>query len=303
MKNAAIGIAAVAALIGTPALAADMAVKAPPPSPAPVYSWIGFYVGGNIGGSWGNADGNVAGSMTHTEVFPTGLPYPASFASDRKQDVNGIIGGGQIGYNFQFSPRWVWGIEADIQGSSQHGKGTFADPFSGFACDGFAPPNCAVPSTLTGTAVGGLEAKIDWFGTVRGRLGWLVTDQTLLYVTGGLAYGQVSVSGNLNVSASTFGTTWTPVTSVFAASQTNIGFALGGGIEGKFAAWLPPNWSWKLEYLYVDLGSFDASVPFTSTSGPPGIAPGAFSNLNGTMTIHTRFTDNIVRVGLNYKFN
>jgi hypothetical protein len=102
-----------------------------------------------------------------------------------------------------------------------------------------------------------------------------VTDQTLLYATGGLAYGQVSVSGNLNVSASApaFGDTFGPGTSTFSASKTNVGFAVGGGIEGKFTAWLPQNWSWKLEYLYLDLGSVSASTSFAAGSNGTGHLP------------------------------
>src|SRR5580692_4410790 len=99
-------------------LAADLprpVYKAPPPPPPP-YNWSGFYVGANIGGGWGREShelfngipGNSEGGFTH--------------------DPNGVIGGGQIGYNWQFAPWFGWGtgtvlgIEADIQGSSQRSK-------------------------------------------------------------------------------------------------------------------------------------------------------------------------------------
>ena len=72
-------------------------------------------------------------------------------------------------------------------------------------------------------------------------------------------------------------------------------------MEGKLTSWLSPNWSWKVEYLYLDLGSVNTVGPF-----PPLTLVGFFGaspTLSGTLTTHTHFTDNIVRVGLNYKFN
>ena len=149
-----------------------------------------------------------------------------------------------------------------------------------------------------GAASTSYEAKIDWFGTVRGRLGFLVGDQLLIYGTGGLAYGEVAVSGNANFSATTAGSPFTPTTAGFGASKANVGFSVGGGMEGRLSYWLPPNWTWKLEYLYLDLGS-------VNTAGSFALAPpvGAlFTAITGTFNTHTHFTDNIVRVGLNYKF-
>jgi opacity protein-like surface antigen len=67
-------------------------------------------------------------------------------------------------------------------------------------------------------------------------------------------------------------------------------------MEGRLSYWLPPNWTWKLEYLYLDLGSIDTATPFA--------APSIFNVVTaGTFTTHTHFTDNIVRVGLNYQFH
>ncbi len=87
---------------------------------------------------------------------------------------------------------------------------------------------------------------------------------------------------------------------MFSQSKTNIGFAVGTGVEGRLSPWLPPNWTWKLEYLYIDLGSLNTSTSLDAPlSGPLG---GAFSDLVGTANIRTHFTDNIVRVGVNYKF-
>jgi outer membrane immunogenic protein len=128
----------------------------------------------------------------------------------------------------------------------------------------------------------------------------------LIYGTGGLAYGEVAVSGNANISAffpSIPPLPFTPTTAGFGASKTNVGFSVGGGMEGRLSYWLPPNWTWKLEYLYLDLGSINTTTPFVLPT--PGAVPagGAVSNITGTITTHTHFTDNIVRVGLNYQFH
>jgi outer membrane immunogenic protein len=128
----------------------------------------------------------------------------------------------------------------------------------------------------------------------------LVGNQLLIYGTGGLAYGKVAVSGNANISAATVGVgsqVFSPTTAGLGASKTNVGFSVGGGVEGSY--WLPPNWMWKLEYLYLDLGSLDTANSFALA--PPTTF--ASTALTGAFTTHTHFTDNIFRVGLNYQFH
>ena len=268
----------------------------PPPPPAPVYTWTGWYVGGNVGYSWGDANTDLRGNGTVlTTVGSSFASEPLAFAASNTAHPNGVIGGGQIGYDYQFSSNGVVGFEADIQGSGERRSNQFVDSFIVPVCIEPTPTGCTpgIIDPLPAAAVTSYEAEIDWFGTVRGRLGLLVGDQLLIYGTGGLAYGRVSVSGSTNVSAMFF----TPATAAFGASKTDVGFSVGGGIEGRLSYWLSPNWTWKLEYLYLDLGSLDTaassfalvSTPFSSTA-------------TGTVTTHTHFTDNIVRVGLNYKF-
>jgi outer membrane immunogenic protein len=219
------------------------------------------------------------------------------------------IGGGQIGYNIQFSPRWVLGFEADIQGSGERGSNAFTDPFSTAVCTSSPTIGvCRATGTLNAIAATAYDAKISWFGTVRGRLGFLISDQVLLYGTGGLAYGHVELSGITNVNGSEMGPSLpgnllplTPAATAFSESKTNVGYAVGGGIEGKCSYWA--GWTWKLEYLYVDLGSLDTVASFPGAFVPiPGVPFLAASPFTGAITTHTRFTDNIVRVGLNYKF-
>jgi outer membrane immunogenic protein len=200
LSRVAIGIAAIAAFIGGPALAAT-----PAPRAAPVYTWTGFYIGGNVGYGWADPRVDSAGNAT-TFSFPQvthALPNSIAFAGSHTAGLNGFVGGGQIGYNYQISPKWLLGLEADIQGSAQRGTNTFTDAFLATVCTGFAAgPVCAVTTPFNGTANTVYQAKIGWFGMVRGRLGALITDHILVYGTGGLAYGNVKVSGSTNVDGS-----------------------------------------------------------------------------------------------------
>src|SRR5262245_20206924 len=105
MKKLAIAIAAIA-LIGTPAFAADMAVKArpaaPAPMPAPVYNWTGWYVGLNAGGAWGHSDNSTSTVFNDPGYFdPTSIPAIAS-AGAQSTDLSGFTGGIQAGYNWQW---------------------------------------------------------------------------------------------------------------------------------------------------------------------------------------------------------
>jgi outer membrane immunogenic protein len=148
----------------------------------------------------------------------------------------------------------------------------------------------------TGSTVLDYQTKIDWFGTVRGRLGYLWGDGTVLtYVTGGLAYGRVGIDGTSTVSGTVHAEATIPpfsMTRAIGHSQVNTGWTIGSGTEGKL---LIPGWTYKIEYLYVDLGSLDDNDP------PP---PTTISVLGGgQIHTHTHFTDNILRAGLNYQFH
>jgi outer membrane immunogenic protein len=96
MKKLLTAIAALG-LIGTPAFAADMAVKAPPsrpPAPVPVYRWTGCYIGGQVGGGWGRKD-----FSTDRTFF-----FAQSTGATIRDDTSGFLGGGQVGCDWQFAP-------------------------------------------------------------------------------------------------------------------------------------------------------------------------------------------------------
>ncbi len=271
---ALVGLAAVA--VAAPAFAADLFVKAPPP----VYSWTGWYAGANVGYSWGKAKSDYYDP--NFGAYTGGTPIPSS-NNPLSQKLDGLIGGGQVGYNWQVNPTWVLGLEADIQGSGERGSAGFSDPY-GFGVD------CDVGSVCTNVG-GTMKAQIDWFGTVRGRIGYLVNPTTLLYGTGGLAYGGIKASGTITDACfSGAPPTCTAGSWGFAGSRTNVGWTAGAGVEGVVPSMT--SWTWKAEYLYLDLGSvsgtgFEAAADF-------GTLPYTFSS---------KVTDNILRVGLNYHFH
>jgi len=251
MRRIGLALFASLAFVGA-ASAADMPMKAPivkAPVMVPPYNWTGFYVGLNAGGSWGRQDNDLV-------TVPGGV-----VGLSNSDSLDGFIGGGQIGYNWQIN-QWVLGVEADFQGSTQSGDGSFViAPFAGVA-------------VIPGLTVNYTD-KLEWFGTVRGRLGY-AWDRWLAYFTGGFAFGHGTLSGT--------GTT-TPAGTVFAfsASQDYSGWTVGGGLEWAFA----DHWSAKAEYLYIDFGN-----------GPTVVA-----NTAGTLAISSGgMTDNIARLGVNYKF-
>jgi outer membrane immunogenic protein len=263
------GIAISALLIAAPlsvASAADMAVKAPPPPPAPVFSWTGFYLGVNAGYGWGNNNVNfVDADHFYSEAIRDGA-IPASL----RPDAHGFVGGAQAGYNFQSGPV-VYGIETDIQYTN----------ITGTASVGTAVSALFYPTILT-TA----QNKLNWFGTLRPRLGITVEPSFLIYATGGLAYGHVASSASTLITA---GATCANnlYCSIGSASQTRAGWTAGAGAEYALSV----HWSVKAEYLYFNLGRETYNMPSTDP-----LAAGA--GMQGT----TAFHENLVRGGLNYKF-
>lgn len=235
-----------AIVTGQLACAADLPTKAPPLAPAPIlYNWNGFYVGGHIGYGWNNIDSATSDPNTGV-VEKTG-------SSER----NGVFGGGQIGYNYIVKPNFLVGVEADFDGADLSANNDDClDPFHCVHIDG----------------------KNDWFGTVRGRLGY-VQNNWLLFATGGVAW----VHGT-SIRRITVATNPALVGEAATASGTNVGWSVGGGVDYGFV----PNWSVNLEYRYmqVDTGrDFIYSVP----------APNR--RIDATEHINT------VRLGVNYHFN
>jgi len=251
-------------LVATSASAADLRYPARAPAPAAAYApppvpysnWTGYYFGGNIGYSWGRSENDV--TITGLPGTLLGLSTASLARGDQDhQKVDGVIGGFQTGYNWQVG-NWVMGMESDLQASRQKGDAQYCN-LGGTSC-----------------AIASLDAshRLSWFGTARSRLGILVTPNTLLYGTAGVAYGQVKSDYGLNL----FNTQIATVN----FKDVKAGWTAGAGVEFALAG----NWSTKLEYLYMDLGKNEIAV---SAGGV-------------TATLDRRFTDHIARLGLNYRF-
>lgn len=191
-----------------PSTAADMAVKAP--RAVSGYTWSGFYVGGNIGGGWSHARWD---NTANTTLFGDALP-----GNNFGSNPNGVIGGLQVGYNFQNGP-WVFGLEAlfDLSSVQAQHTSTF-----GAADDQFTT---AFRSFLMAT----------------GRAGY-AWNNWLAYVKGGYALAQVRASVNDGVA---------PTTGSGGDTQWRSGPTVGGGFEYAFT----PQLSVGVEYDYIRLDS------------------------------------------------
>jgi outer membrane immunogenic protein len=276
MRNIRLGgLALLAAVVAVPAQAADMPVKAPPP--VVLWNWNGWYIGGNIGYSWGRSQTDVSYFNATTGAA---IAAPAGSITSADTNLNGIIGGGQIGINWQ-TGNWVAGLEADIQGSGQKGSSSYlcAATLVGGPC---FPGFTFAPAGVSGAGLS-LDQKLTWFGTLRGRLGatTMSANPVMIYVTGGLAYGEIKTDAALS------GPAGFPVvisTATASSSTVNVGWTIGVGAEARLSG----NWTGKIEYLYMDLGTVDGSVTNTAT--------------NVRANYSSRITDNILRVGVNFIF-
>jgi outer membrane immunogenic protein len=209
----------VLAAAGQPAAGADirrMPAKAPAPVvvPVPVQNWTGLYIGGNAGYSWGR---------TELDYALGGLPTVSTTL-----DPNSFIGGGQIGYNWQFGSI-VLGVEGDLSWRN----GTEAATFTS--------------GNIFGDSAA-FETEQNWVGTVRPRFG-VAAHNWLIYGTGGVAFGGFKHA----YSEARPGV----VTRAATDSDTKAGWTAGGGVEYAFT----PQWSLGVEYLYMDFGSTTLTQP------------------------------------------
>lgn len=223
-------LAAALLLSSTSAFAAD-AIVYNEPAPAVVadtFSWTGGYIGLNAG---------YAGGKNKFNGYD-------NFAVSAKDNASGFLGGIQAGYNWQFDQTIV-GIETDFQGGNLKSDAELS--YNG--------------------QTAGAEAKINWFGTTRVRLGYTPVDRFMVYATGGVAYGKIKASAFDGATS-------------FSQSDTKVGYTVGAGAEYA----VTNNVTLKTEYLYTDLGKLKLddvnSVRFGEVKAP----------------FHT------VRVGVNYKF-
>jgi outer membrane immunogenic protein len=201
-------------------LAADLYPGPRPPVAyvAPVaglYSWTGFYFGGNLGVGWSG------GSLSDT----AGTTFTPNNGAN-------FLGGGQVGYNYEFWRGVVVGVEADFDWAGNHNN---------------------ISNTAAGVSV---TTNDRWLTTLTGRLGY-AWNNWLLYGKGGGAWVGSSDPTITNVAT---GATITPSTS------SNFGWTIGAGVEWAFL----PNWSARLEYDYIGLSSQTFTIPAPGFAGLPG---------------------------------
>jgi opacity protein-like surface antigen len=236
-----------------------------------IWTWTGFYIGGNVG---------YSASRFTTDTFYSdalGNPLAATSSSTKHR---GAVGGGQTGYNWQ-SGMWLAGVETDIE--FVHQRITTATVCPGAICNP-AITDFDAPATVAH------QHNLDWFGTVRGRLGAVVTPDVLAYVTGGVAFGEIEHVGTIYGSGTGVDADGNPI--VFATGNNfnsrtvKAGWAVGAGIEARLAG----NVTGKIEYLHIDFGTEQALAVNPANSTPIAVA------------FNSRVTEDILRLGLNYKF-
>lgn len=261
MKASLLGLAMAAALIAAPAMAADMPMAAPT-APVPVWNWTGFYVGVNAGYGQNDPTGD------RTCVNPAGIVFGAGCTLNIQGHVvkpGGALAGGTAGYNVQ-SGKVVFGIETDLQWSDiKASASVLIRPATPVCCYNAAD-------------------NLNWFGTTRGRIGFLATPQLLAYATGGVIYGNESVVARTSFPVSGFNY---PAT----GSSTRTGGVVGAGLEYAFTNSI----SAKVEGLYYDMGVLNVSFlcPAGATTCTPGYRESGVFAERGFL----------VRGGLNWHFN
>ncbi len=249
---------------------------------APVYAgeaplFAGAYVGLNAGAAWGSSSyATKPGCVPDDGVF-CNFSQPASIANGTAVATSGtgelspagFTGGIQGGYNWQ-NDKIVFGGEGD---------------FGAFNLSQSESPSGVFPFPFLGTTYALTESmSTQWLATLRGRLGYTVTPELLLYATGGLAFTDFKFSSSYSDNAVSvlfpggtgFGNRW----------EVKTGWTLGGGGE-----WLlDRNWSIKAEYLYLDFGSMNVVVPVSNS--PP---------FRQTMEVDADLSAQMARVGINYR--
>lgn len=239
------------------AQAADLPTRTAPISvsfAATPFTWTGFYAGANAGYAWGQS--RVVATPLPVGVF-TNIPVTRwSYRPD------GFTGGLQVGYNQQVS-NFVFGVEADFNFGGI--KGSLSD-------------------LGAGGRVASWKTDIDWFGTLRARIGFVPTERLMIYATGGVIMANLKHTTRVQLLLG--GVPVPQVNYLGSESETRFGWTIGGGAEFAFTN----NWSAKVEYLYYDLGK-------TTVIGSPQVAnpPFQFSH-------RIENTGHIARIGLNYRF-
>lgn len=227
------------------------------------------------------------------------------------QDGNRFLGGIKAGYNWQ-KDRYVFGLEADFTKIKDKSVSAYSSSESILYADSnpyidspVSPENAGITSGKIDSTVNASDVGVDWFGTVRGRVGYLVNDDFLPFVTGGLAYGKVRNKARykFNDYSYTHGETVEydeanydePITTsgTIGASDTEYGWTVGAGFDYR----IKDNIIANVTYLYVDLGSKkESSIGYDNAVGDASASRFASAISDVDPSFHT------IRVGINWQF-
>jgi outer membrane immunogenic protein len=269
-----------AGMLGGAAQAADMPLKAPPPAAPVMYNWTGFYIGGHIGGAWADLNGHDRFDHIDGHNCFWGDGSLVCFDDNGFGRNRGrFIGGGQIGFNYQVG-QWVWGVEGQISAIGSNND----DDACGFVTINGVPRDHLFRCGNRG----------NWIATIAARLGVTFgqTGNWLLYVKGGGAFADSRFGLRLRDDCAAVFDAVICDPNNFAFNNRNddtrTGWMIGAGLE--YGAW--GNWSWKLEYNFMDFGHTNRH----------------FDNVMATCQcrlIHDLDFDrqiSVVKLGLNYRF-
>jgi len=250
-------IAAIVMAAAVPAFAADMAPrysKAPMAPPVVVYNWTGCYIGGNVGGGWARTE--------QTQIAKVGGPVIIPNNDFGRSDGNGdVVGGGQIGCDYQFAGNWVVGVQAMGDYANLRSSHVVPTAFPGFPVGAFISNN-----------------RVNYTVTATGRIGYLFAPQVLGYVKGGAAWA--------NQDHNFIGTIPATFLSESANNVDRFGWTVGGGLEWMFA----PGWSVFGEYNYMDFGRKDIGfIAGPATVGAPDIVSTRLTVQQGLVGVNYKF--------------
>jgi outer membrane immunogenic protein len=301
MRRFSIGVASVVATAALTqfALAADLPIKAPPIAPAPVVaapSWTGFYIGGDFGGAWmSGQDYTFAdpGGAAWPTCGPCGWYYdPVAVSGGRD---SGIIAGIHVGYNWQFAPAWLLGVEGDFTWTN------LDQSVTGVLSNNDTTPLAIAPIPVVNSSGLFFKTSVNWLASLRGRVGWIFDPAWLVYATGGVAWADTNQQANATCPAGVglcvFSTELSGAK--FSANKTQTGFVVGGGVEWQFAS----HWRARLEYLYYGFdNSLSGSSRFLATGGGPLTCVSPTSNNCNAQYTFGDFHIQTARVGISYAF-
>ncbi len=282
LRTGAAALGALAVASATQANAADIYTggmkEAPVYVPAPV--WTGFYLGGHIGAAWENLSFNRHEYDDYYAVDPFGYA-PGMFNPNNNSQAD-AFGGVQFGYNLQYGPAWVFGVEVDLGGMSlsdhmrAHTSTSYADQWGNWYNGSSA--------LMDGGSQGG------FYGDVTGRLGW-TWGPAMIYAKGGFAWLDASLKMNESIwdtSGQMCGTAgWCDYN--HNNNNTLTGYTIGGGVEWKVS----PLWSIKAEYLHFDFTNFNQNCCNDAVSV---WSSGYYNNFNH----HADLQVDTVKLGFNY---